>query len=424
MTLQLTGNDLHGSPFMSVANGSRSTFGWSPYGATTQRSGLSASLPGFNGERADPLSGVTHLGNGYRAYSPVLRRFTCPDNASPFGEGGVNPYAYCEGDPINNTDPSGHGLITLIIRAIAFGLRVGLKVAMSEGTAAAVTTAGYVETGVTVAATAATGISSRVMKSKNPEAARKLGWAGLGLGLAAAAGAAEALGLRIMRARSAASQVAQRVEGTAYRPRGSIAEMFGEAAEAAETAGETVEAYNEAFSAAAGSSRAVRSTLIGFHGTNIEGAAGLMSEGPKGHSFFATNTWANANHYAGAATLGRGGQRQILRVVTNDIELVKANAAFRPSNAASIAEVRIGPGAFKALSFECVNTPTDVTVAFEDIFHTQTEVMQAAQREFLTQRGMQAASRSASSASSSASSAISESEGLRYLNNARRAGRR
>ncbi|WP_049858172.1 RHS repeat-associated core domain-containing protein [Trabulsiella odontotermitis] len=421
MTLQLTGNDLHGSPFMSVANGSCSTFGWSPFGATAQRSGLSASLPGFNGERADPLSGVTHLGNGYRAYSPVLRRFTCPDSSSPFGEGGVNPYAYCEGDPINHTDPSGHGIITLIIRAIALAIRIGLKVAMSEGTAAMVSTAGYVETGVTAAASLATGVSARVVKTKNPEAARKLQWAGIGLGIAAAAGAAEAVGTRIMRCRKGVSQVAQRVDGVSYNPRGSIAEIFGETAEAV---GETVEAQNEALTAVAGPSRVARTTLIGYHGTNAEGAAGLMGEGPKGHSFFATNTWENANHYAGAATAGRGGQRQILRVVTSDLELVKGNAAFRPSNAANIAEVRIGPGAFKSLSFEYANTPTDVTVAFEDMFHTQTDVMQAAQRQFLSKYGLQTASRSSSSASSASGSAIDEAESAAYMSRARRAGRR
>ncbi len=37
------------------------------------------------------------LGNGYRAYSPVLMRFNSPDSWSPFGEGGVNAYAYIEG---------------------------------------------------------------------------------------------------------------------------------------------------------------------------------------------------------------------------------------------------------------------------------------------------------------------------------------
>lgn len=407
MTLQLTGNDLHGSPFMSVANGSHSTFGWSPFGATVKRSGVSASLPGFNGERADPLSGVTHLGNGYRAYSPVLRRFTCADSASPFGEGGINPYAYCEGDPINHTDPSGHGIITLIIRAIGFGVRVGLKVAMSEGTAAAVTTAGYVETGVTVAATAATGVSARVMKNKNPETARKLGWAALGLGLAAAAGAAETIGMKVMRGRKGVSQTAQRVEGVSYNPRGSVAEIFGETAEAS---GEVVEANNEALTSVAGPSRTTQSTFIGYHGTNVEGAAGLISEGPKGNCFFATNTWGNADHYAGAATLGRGGQRRILRVVTNDFELVKANAGYRPSNAAGIAEVRIGPGAFKSLSFEYMNTPTDVTIAFEDMFYTQTEVMEMDLNSFRAQYGMRAASRRSSSISSASSSIISASE--------------
>lgn len=63
---------------------------------------------GFNGERIDPELGGYHLGNGYRLYSPSLRRFTSPDSLSPFGKGGINPYAYCEGDPINNTDPTGH----------------------------------------------------------------------------------------------------------------------------------------------------------------------------------------------------------------------------------------------------------------------------------------------------------------------------
>jgi hypothetical protein len=40
---------------------------------------------------------------------------------SPFGRGGINPYVYCEGDPINNTDPSGHfGIFGAIINVGMF----------------------------------------------------------------------------------------------------------------------------------------------------------------------------------------------------------------------------------------------------------------------------------------------------------------
>lgn len=77
---------------------------WSPYGSGNTDDLLYA----YNGERPDPVSGMYHLGNGYRTYSPVLMRFNSPDNMSPFGEGGINTYTYCQGDPINFTDPSGH----------------------------------------------------------------------------------------------------------------------------------------------------------------------------------------------------------------------------------------------------------------------------------------------------------------------------
>jgi uncharacterized protein RhaS with RHS repeats len=35
-------------------------------------------------------------------------RFNSPDSWSPFGEGGLNAYTYCLGDPVNAIDPSGH----------------------------------------------------------------------------------------------------------------------------------------------------------------------------------------------------------------------------------------------------------------------------------------------------------------------------
>ncbi|EGH35731.1 hypothetical protein PSYJA_44541, partial [Pseudomonas syringae pv. japonica str. M301072] len=38
------------------------------------------------------MTGHYLLGNGYRAFNPVLMRFNSPDSLSPFGEGGVNAY--------------------------------------------------------------------------------------------------------------------------------------------------------------------------------------------------------------------------------------------------------------------------------------------------------------------------------------------
>jgi RHS repeat-associated protein len=80
---------------------------YTAYGHHSGESGLT-SLLGFNGERPDPVTGHFLLGNGYRAFNPVLMRFNSPDSLSPFGKGGLNSYVYCLGDPINRSDSSGH----------------------------------------------------------------------------------------------------------------------------------------------------------------------------------------------------------------------------------------------------------------------------------------------------------------------------
>ncbi|VVN99785.1 RHS repeat-associated core domain-containing protein [Pseudomonas fluorescens] len=80
---------------------------YTPYGHRPAENGL-LSLLGFNGERPDPVTGHYHLGKGYRQFNPVLMRFNSPDRLSPFGEGGLNAYAYCSGDPVNFVDPTGN----------------------------------------------------------------------------------------------------------------------------------------------------------------------------------------------------------------------------------------------------------------------------------------------------------------------------
>ncbi|EJN18213.1 RHS repeat-associated core domain protein-containing protein [Pseudomonas sp. GM78] len=94
-------------------NTERQAIAYSPYGFRLAESGLT-SLLGFNGERPDPVTGHYLLGNGYRAFNSALMRFNSPDSLSPFGKGGFNSYAYCNGDPVNFSDPTGH--IPKIIR--------------------------------------------------------------------------------------------------------------------------------------------------------------------------------------------------------------------------------------------------------------------------------------------------------------------
>ncbi|MFV0933411.1 RHS repeat-associated core domain-containing protein [Pseudomonas jessenii] len=92
---------------------------YSPYGHRPAGNGL-LSLLGFNGERRDPVTGCYLLGNGYRAFNPVMMRFTIPDSWSPFGEGGLNAYGYCAGDPVNRNDPSGHAFNLFSIHKLKF----------------------------------------------------------------------------------------------------------------------------------------------------------------------------------------------------------------------------------------------------------------------------------------------------------------
>jgi RHS repeat-associated protein len=103
----LLATDLQRSVLNTLKTNQAQPIAYAPYGHRRFISGW-LSLMGFNGERPDPLTGHYLLGNGYRAFNPVLMRFNSPDSWSPFGKGGLNAYAYCVGDPINHLDFTGH----------------------------------------------------------------------------------------------------------------------------------------------------------------------------------------------------------------------------------------------------------------------------------------------------------------------------
>ena len=103
----LLATDQQQSVLNTLDGNGRRSIAYTPYGHRSRENGL-LSLLGFNGEPPDALTGHYHLGNGYRQFNPVLMRFNSPDSWSPFGDGGLNAYAYCGGEPRNRTDPTGH----------------------------------------------------------------------------------------------------------------------------------------------------------------------------------------------------------------------------------------------------------------------------------------------------------------------------
>jgi RHS repeat-associated protein len=121
--------DMQRSVLNSRQANAQRTIAYSPYGYRTHESGLS-SLLGFNGQGLDPMTGHYLLGNGYRAFNPVLMRFNSSDSMSPFGKGGLNAYGYCQGNPISRSDPTGHfftavGDFLSVVKAKYLSLKTG-----------------------------------------------------------------------------------------------------------------------------------------------------------------------------------------------------------------------------------------------------------------------------------------------------------
>lgn len=197
----LMGTDEKQSVLTITQGDKEDTFTYSPYGLREPHNSDTTVL-GFNGEPEDPISGTYLLGNGYRAFHPLLMRFSSPDSLSPFGAGGLNPYAYCQGDPINRTDPTGH-LSTSAILGITFGV-VGIGLTLLTGglaLPAVWSVAATVEFGVTVLGVASdvTSIVSGALETASPNASSILGWVSLGTGLAGIGEAAVKAGTKAAR---------------------------------------------------------------------------------------------------------------------------------------------------------------------------------------------------------------------------------
>lgn len=106
----------HKNTLLSEAsNGVVNQVAHTAYGHASAQQPISTQLH-YNGQFSEPQTGWQLLGNGYRAYNPRLMKFLSPDSLSPFGEGGVNRYAYCEGEPVLSADPDGHSVFGNILR--------------------------------------------------------------------------------------------------------------------------------------------------------------------------------------------------------------------------------------------------------------------------------------------------------------------
>ncbi|MCR5092185.1 MAG: hypothetical protein K6B51_05785 [Bacilli bacterium] len=79
----------------------------------------------YRGYYFDAETGLYYLNARY--YDPRLGRFLSPDSLSyldPSAAAGMNLYAYCQCDPVNNVDPSGH-LVTALILGFVIGAIIG-----------------------------------------------------------------------------------------------------------------------------------------------------------------------------------------------------------------------------------------------------------------------------------------------------------
>lgn len=117
-SIALLSVDNSGSVVGVAHESGRETFDYTAYGHCSSLSSGRSSL-GFNGEYYDDLLQGYMLGNGYRLFNGM--RFNSPDSFAPFRV--MNAYGYCNGDPVNYVDPSGHAPWGLFSRRSYFKMK-------------------------------------------------------------------------------------------------------------------------------------------------------------------------------------------------------------------------------------------------------------------------------------------------------------
>ena len=161
---------------------------YAPYG-----SGDNGARIGLNGHLKDAAGDGTYpLGNGTRSFWPAIAGFSAADSFSPFQGGGINPYRYCGGDPVNTVDPSGHkpvpvwkwlldgasllvAVVALLATPFTAGSSLGLGIALASFT-------------IGVASSCLSLASDVAEQANRTGAAKILSYVSLGLGILSALG--------------------------------------------------------------------------------------------------------------------------------------------------------------------------------------------------------------------------------------------
>lgn len=186
----------------SVRLESRSTVRTHRYSAYGMESRNTQAVPfGYAGQRHEPLTGIQILGD-YRPYDPVLMCFLSPDSESPFGKGGINPYAYCAGDPVNRIDPDGHSWVNYLLAGAGLAIGIAAAVASFGAASTVIASFGYagwaaltpsaamiIGAGALDVASVATGVAGLISQATGADESvgNVLGWVSFGTGLAAGA---------------------------------------------------------------------------------------------------------------------------------------------------------------------------------------------------------------------------------------------